>query len=164
MRPQLVSRVGVVFAVASLGLAAIVGFPGAVADEGAHVGGPLVSDATWTAAGGPYVVDRPVQIAEGVTLTIEAGAEVLASAASKPAGRSGTVFEVAGTLNVGLITIAAAASIDLDIDVDGLTKLAEMRNDAIHRGLAPSHIDAYLGGKAATVLLGRHGEWKRVQD
>jgi hypothetical protein len=40
------------------------------------VGGPIISDTTWTLANSPYVVIANVEVWEGVTLTIEPGVEV----------------------------------------------------------------------------------------
>jgi hypothetical protein len=40
------------------------------------VGGPIVSDTTWTLAGSPYVFTGPVTVQNGATLRIEAGVEV----------------------------------------------------------------------------------------
>ena len=59
-----------------------------------------------------------------------------------------------------LVKIADAAGVD--VEVDGLAALVRVRNDAIHRGAAPSIFDAYQAGKAATRLLGCYGEWKRA--
>ena len=40
------------------------------------VGGPIISDTTWTLANSPYIVVANVEVWEGVTLTIEPGVEV----------------------------------------------------------------------------------------
>jgi hypothetical protein len=42
----------------------------------AHAGGELSADETWTCAEGPHHVNGVVSVADGATLTIEAGAEV----------------------------------------------------------------------------------------
>ncbi|MBI5772006.1 MAG: hypothetical protein HZA93_29805, partial [Verrucomicrobia bacterium] len=41
-----------------------------------NVGGPILSDTSWLRSAGPFVVTADVQVAPGVTLTIEAGAVV----------------------------------------------------------------------------------------
>lgn len=41
-----------------------------------NVGGPIVSNTTWTLAGSPYVVTQSILIGGGATLTIDAGVEV----------------------------------------------------------------------------------------
>lgn len=86
------------------------------AEAGVHVGGPVTTNTTWTAAGGPYVIDSPVQVADNITLTVEPGARVYASAASNAQGRSSTVFEVVGTLD---IAGTAANPVVIDGDAAG---------------------------------------------
>lgn len=41
-----------------------------------EVGGPIISDTTWTLANSPYIVIENIEVWEAVTLTIEAGVEV----------------------------------------------------------------------------------------
>ena len=41
-----------------------------------NVGGPIISDTTWTLANSPYIVTSSVQVMTGVTLTIQAGVVV----------------------------------------------------------------------------------------
>ncbi|MBL9202998.1 MAG: lamin tail domain-containing protein [Opitutaceae bacterium] len=47
-------------------------------DDGsvANVAGVIATEATWTAAGGPYLVSAPLTIGSGATLTIEPGASI----------------------------------------------------------------------------------------
>ena len=47
-----------------------------LATNGTPVGGPIISDTTWTLANSPYIVVANVEVWEGVTLTIEPGVEV----------------------------------------------------------------------------------------
>ena len=44
--------------------------------QGTHVGGIINSDTTWTLQNSPYVLDQCVQVADGVTLTIQPGVVV----------------------------------------------------------------------------------------
>lgn len=60
-----------------------------------------------------------------------------------------------------LVAIIAKADVDLDVDTDAMQKLVDLRNDAIHRGLAPNSREAYSPVQAVLELLGRHGPWKR---
>lgn len=55
-----------------------------------EVGGPIVSDTTWTLANSPYVVTSSVQVMTGVTLTIQAGVMVKFN--------TGKVLQTDGTL------------------------------------------------------------------
>jgi hypothetical protein len=41
-----------------------------------QVGGPIISDTTWTVANSPYIVVESVEVWEGVTLTIEPGVTI----------------------------------------------------------------------------------------
>lgn len=63
-----------------------------------------------------------------------------------------------------LVAIAEKAGIDRTVDIAALTELVHVRNDAIHRGTTPSHVDAFKAMQAAVDLLGRHGPWKRSES
>lgn len=52
----------------------VTGIPVAKADT--DVGGPIISDTTWTLTNSPYIVIANVEVWEGVTLTIEPGVTV----------------------------------------------------------------------------------------
>ncbi|MCK4444926.1 MAG: hypothetical protein KAW09_10295, partial [Thermoplasmata archaeon] len=45
--------------------------------RGTLVSGHITSDTTWNESGSPYIVTNTVTVDNGVTLTIEAGVEVL---------------------------------------------------------------------------------------
>uniref|UniRef100_A0AAU3HNR7 Fibronectin type III domain-containing protein n=1 Tax=Streptomyces sp. NBC_01393 TaxID=2903851 RepID=A0AAU3HNR7_9ACTN len=78
----------------------------AAAAEGTVVaGGILTQDTTWTAANGPYTVTTPMQIPDGVTLTIEPGTTVKGQGAS-------ALFRVLGT-------VRAAGTSEAPIVLDG---------------------------------------------
>ena len=47
-----------------------------LATNGTPVGGPIISDTTWTLTNSPYIVIANVEVWEGVTLTIEPGVKV----------------------------------------------------------------------------------------
>ncbi|TLZ51004.1 MAG: hypothetical protein E6K18_06080 [Methanobacteriota archaeon] len=82
-------RIGAVIVAAVAVMAGLVLIPSRVS-AATVVCGTLTNSAVWTAAGNPYFVTCGVLIAQGVTLTIEAGVTVLASPRA--------VFGVAGAL------------------------------------------------------------------
>ncbi len=60
------------------------------APAGTNVGGPIISDTTWTVSGSPYFVIANVQVLTGIKLTIQPGVEVKFNA--------GKLLQVDGTL------------------------------------------------------------------
>jgi hypothetical protein len=50
-----------------------------LAPAATYVSGNITQDTTWTIAGSPYVMTETVTVAQGVTLTIEAGVTIMAS-------------------------------------------------------------------------------------
>ena len=57
---------------------------------GTNVGGPIISDTTWTLANSPYIVTTSVDVQQNVTLTIEPGVTIRFN--------SGTKLQVNGEL------------------------------------------------------------------
>lgn len=57
-------------------LSFIVTIPTGLAQSGTNVNGIINSDTTWTTAGSPYTLTGPIDVIQGVTLTIEAGTTV----------------------------------------------------------------------------------------
>lgn len=60
----------------ALSLAGFVAFAPVRAAGPTHVSGTISTDTTWTLADSPYILDGPVTVATGVTLTLEAGVVV----------------------------------------------------------------------------------------
>ena len=60
----------------TLSLLSLLLIPAPLVRAGTPVGGPIISDTTWTLAQSPYIVVANVEVWEGVTLTIEPGVEM----------------------------------------------------------------------------------------
>jgi hypothetical protein len=64
----------------------------------------------------------------------------------------------------GLVTIVEKVGVDLGVDPASLKELSKVRDDAIHRGVTPTHQNAYDVVQASIKLLGRQGPWKRAES
>ncbi|QSR28776.1 hypothetical protein CFH99_24445 [Nocardioides aromaticivorans] len=62
----------------------------------------------------------------------------------------------------GLVTIAEAAEVDLGVDFERLKRIAEVRNDAIHRGEDPGPDAALEAVNLCLEFVGKRGYWRRT--
>jgi len=80
-----------IFLVVAINMIAIESVPLVLAQSGTKLSGIINSDMTWTASNSPYYLTEDTKIKNGVTLTIESGAEI---------NLNGKTLEVDGALRV----------------------------------------------------------------
>ena len=120
-----------------------------------HTSGTLTLDTTWTTAESPYLLDAPVYIPKGITLTIEPGVVVKMG---QPNCNCYSNISVGGTLIAGTVSatdrvIFTSIHEDLGSDDDGTTtppKAGDWRMISVTDGglLSLMHTDVRYGGLA----------------
>lgn len=127
-------------------------------------GGVINEDTTWSLAGSPYTLTGTVQIAEGVTLRVEAGVTVLAEDIE-------TMFKVAGHLDIdgtpdNMVTIDAGGQADLAEPASGsYPETIRIEHATISNGIAllgppgGGQLNATLDLLNSTIIDMTGGNW-----
>ncbi|KAF0094807.1 MAG: hypothetical protein E1N59_1542 [Puniceicoccaceae bacterium 5H] len=102
------------------------------------VSSDITSDTTWTTTGAPYILEEPIFVQDGATLTIQPGVVVrgqprngTAVAGSLLVARTGRI-EAEGTSTNPIIFTTAAVDVNNDGNADGSVNAYTRFDDSIH--------------------------------